>query len=208
MKKSLFILALLLMSLTSFSQVSFRPGVRVGANYSSISNTVSDSKMGLNAAVFGALKLTQFYTLQPEIGYSNQGADRNFTGGNDKNFDIHYVSIAVANKFFPIKDLGLHFIVGPSLDFNFDDNWINLINDDGESDITPIDFSLFAGIGYEFPFGLAIEFRYKQGFIDMDIWDDAYFASTYYEYDYYIEENDRNQLNSVFQLGLAYKFNF
>ena len=201
MKKLLFILAFTLLSFTTFSQVKVRPGLRLGANMSKISNSYTeDYKSGLNASIFLNVRFSNFYALQPEIFYSNQGGKGSIVGVED--FSVDYVGIAIANHFFVIENLGLHFIVGPSLDLNFDDNWVNLINDDSDLYITPLDFSFFGGIGYEFPFGLSIEARYKQGLIDIDAFDD------YYNNDGFYYENDENQLNSVIQIGVAYKFSF
>ena len=64
-----------------------------------------------------------------------------------------------------------------------------------EFDISPLDLTFTGGIGYEFGFGLGIEARYKQGAISTDFLgqNDLF-------------EEDGSQLNSVFQVGLAYKF--
>ncbi|MBR9757918.1 MAG: PorT family protein [Algicola sp.] len=207
MKKALLLFAFVTVSLTAFSQIKVRPGVRVGVNQSKITNTTLDSKLGLNAAIFANIQFSDLYALQPEIGYSNQGGTYKNNNNHEENFNLHYVSIAVANKFFPFKDMGLHFIAGPSLDFNFENNWVNLINDNSDSDITPFDLALFAGIGYEFPFGLSIEARYKQGLIDLDTFNDVSHFDNNDPYYYYNEDNE-NQLNAVFQLAIAYKFNF
>jgi hypothetical protein len=55
---------------------------------------------------------------------------------------------------------------------------------------------VFGGIGYEFDFGLALELRYKQGLIDLDFNDSGEYGGN----------TEENQLNRVFQIGLAYKF--
>src|SRR5690606_37173244 len=113
--------------------------------------------------------------------------------GSNKNLDINYISLGLGNKIFVGKNQGFHFIVGPGLDFNCDDNFFNLINSKGGNlKITPIDAVVFVGVGYEFDSGLTLELRYKQGLIDLDFKDIGEHGSN-------IEEN---QLNNVVQIGL------
>lgn len=222
MKKTILFFALLTVSITAFSQVKVRPGIRLGLNAANITNVEkksffqnSDIKIAPNAGLFVNIHLSNFYELQVETNYSNQGAKAsyietyNINGSPIRNeveedLSIHYVSLAIANKFFVIPDVGLHFIVGPSIDIN--------VSEDSIYNMTPVDFALFGGIGYEFPFGLGIEARYKQGLIDTrDNYDgDSFYAGSdgYYietDGDYY---DGDNWLNSVFQLGVYYKFNF
>ena len=67
-------------------------------------------------------------------------------------------------------------------------------------DLDGLDFALFGGIGYEFPFGLGLEMRYNQGFIDIFGYDS--------QDDYEDFEWDELYLNSYFQIGATYKFDF
>ena len=180
MKKLLFTSFFLTISYVLVAQSKSQLGIRLGVNNAKILNSELDNKTGLYTGLFLAVRFSDSYTMQPEIVYSN------------------YVSIALANKFFVSKNQGFHFILGPSLDVNFDDNFINLINDNGENlEITPIDLAVFGGIGYEFDFGLALELRFKQGLIDLDFNDSGEYGGN----------SEENQLNRVFQIGLAYKFN-
>jgi len=207
MKKIVFALACIVLTTTAFSQVKVRPGIKLGLNNSNINGMDgASSKTGFYAGAFVNVDISSFYELQLETMYSNQGATVRvselyvydsgdpFFNNNDNTTDINlqYLSIGIANKFFIVKDLGLHFIVGPSIDI--------LVDDDNFTNFTPIDLAFFGGIGYEFPFGLSIEARYKQGIIDLD---DGFttFGSNSSGY-------DKNYLNSVIQVGAAYKFNF
>ncbi|MCB4808050.1 PorT family protein [Tamlana sp. 62-3] len=200
MKNKLLSLLLLLLVSTSFAQVTFKPGLRFGANFSEITNTSSyKNKTNFYAGVFAEIKFTEFYALQPELFYSKQGAKHK---NNEGDIDIDYLSVALANKFFIDKNSGLHIILGPSIDINLEYNWVSVLNDNVDYELTPIDLSLLGGIGYEFPNGLSIEARLKQGLIDLDLFNNA---------DYNDNENnqqDDNQLNKVFQLGITYKFKF
>jgi len=195
MGKTLFFTIFLIFSLNAFGQGKTGFGIKMGINNSRIQNSGLDNKVGLYAGMFLAVRFTDAYTLQPELLYSNQGGKANF--GSNKNLNINYISIAIANKFFVGKNNGFHFILGPELDFNFEDNFFNLINSTGGNlKITPIDAVVFVGVGYEFNFGLTLELRYKQGLIDLDFKDKGEYGSN----------TEANQLNNVVQIGLAYKF--
>ena len=61
------------------------------------------------------------------------------------------------------------------------------------------------GIGYDFPFGLSVEARYKQGIID---YDDGFSEFGDSSDPYYDDNYDKNNLNGVFQIGVSYKFDF
>lgn len=90
-------------------------------------------------------------------------------------------------------------LVAPSLDILLDDGFDNSrISSDGyyydnynDNDITGFDLAFAFGAGYEFPFGLGVEARYKVGIIDI--------------LDFF---SDGNSKNNVVQLGLNYKFKF
>ena len=188
MKKYILLLAFFSFFLTN-AQIEFRPGVKAGLNLANFTNTESNTKTDFYIGAFLNVDFVSFYNLQPEVVYSRQGLKSKFSGIDD--LEINYISIAIVNKFFPFKDLGLHAIVGPSFDFNISDNYDSSFTDD----IVGFDFGLFGGVGYEFPFGLSVEARYKQGFVDI------------------FGENVNNTVgfdelfaNKVIQIGVSYQF--
>ena len=88
-------------------------------------------------------------------------------------------------------------MVGVGIDVKINNNV-----DDYYFDTAPIDITFTGGIGYDFPMGLSIEARYKQGIIDFD---DGFseFGDSNSGYD-----EDENNLNGVIQIGVSYKFDF
>jgi len=175
------------------AQIEFKPGVKAGVNSANITNSVVDAKTDFYAGAFLTVKFADFYNLQPEIVYSRQGAGRpELDGLNADELELNYISLVIANKFFPFKDLGVHAIVGPSFDFKVSDNY----DPDFGDDIVGFDFGLIGGVGYEFPFGLSVEARYKQGFVDIfgeNVNDTVSFDELF--------------ANKVLQVGVAYQFN-
>ncbi|WP_084696419.1 porin family protein [Maribacter thermophilus] len=196
MKTKLLIIFLIVSSTTLFSQEKTKMALRMGLNSSKVLNSNLHTKYAPYAGVALAIAFNETYTLQPEITYSKQGGKSEIPELDD--IDINYLSVSVANKIFT-EGGHFHFILGPSIDFNFNDNFINLINSDGDNfEVTPIDLAAFGGIGIEFDFGLALELRYKQGLIDLDFNDDGEYGNN----------NENNQLNRVIQIGALYKLNF
>lgn len=193
--------------------MTVQPVLRGGMNTSEINGIKGDNKTDFYLGASLALNLSRFYTLQPEITFSNQGGENIYklekvynsaTGkydyiGTYKNFDLQYLSIGVANKFYVTPRRDFHLLVAPSLDILLDDGFDNSrISSDGyyydnynDNDITGFDLAFAFGAGYEFPFGLGVEARYKVGIIDI--------------LDFF---SDGNSKNNVVQLGLNYKFKF
>jgi len=216
MKKRI-IIALAFFAFTAVqAQVSVKPGIRAGVNFSKF--TSADTQLKPNFYVGGTLgiKFTKVYTLQPELSYSRQGANvteyyQSSTDGFDPAFyvsqrktkyELNYLTLGIINKFTFGK--GFQVAVGPSLDFKVSDNFA------GNNSNRPIDFdlSLVAGIGYAFSNGITIEARLKQGLVDIFGYE-VYNDYNDYDYDY---QNDNyysyNQavLNQVIQLGVSYSF--
>ncbi|OEK09631.1 hypothetical protein A8C32_13090 [Flavivirga aquatica] len=198
MKNILVILVAFGIFTSSYSQTKKSFGIRGGINLSNLSNADLDQKTSGYFSVFGHFKFSDLYALQPEIGYSNQGGSVKNTSAID-DIEIYYISFSAINKFF-VKDSGFHFLIGPGLDFDVDDTIIGLSNNNEGNDITFIDVTFNVGIGIEFKNGLGIEARYKQGLVDV-------FSGSWHNFDSELYENEI-QHNTVFQLGLFYKFNF
>ncbi len=179
--KRIFTLIILSLSINIFSQVSFKPGVKIGVNLADIQNTVGDSRTGLYAGIFGELKLGGVYALQPEIYYSQQGK---------KDYDIDYISILIANKFYFLdENIPVYFVIGPGLDIELGGETESYSTSTSTGVTFDADISFVGGFGYDFPFGLGIEARYKQGITD-------------------VFQLAEKRLNSVIQLGVVYKFDF
>lgn len=194
MKKLLFISCLVCIGNFVFLHGQVRPGIKLGLNNSNLSNTRLENKSDFYLGGLIDISLSDYYALQPEIIYSRQGGKSNSTEFGDVHID--YIAIIAANKFFVGPKKGFHFNVGLGFDFNVGGNWTPLFGSgDDEFDISPIDMTFSGGIGYEFGFGLTLEARYKQGVLSTDFLGSRDL----------FEENG-SQLNSVYQVGLAYIF--
>lgn len=200
--KKLFIAAVI--SLFALSQaeaqVSFRPGVRGGLNFSHFTKgddytnfyydgtdyVYTDSRRDFGSktdfyfGMYGALKLTKMYTLQPEIDYSRQGSTYEFIGSNNirttQDLNVSYLSIAVVNK-FTFNKFNVH--VGPTVDF--------VVEDDFDTD-SDVDFAFQLGAGYDFTKNFGIEARVKKGIIPV------------------LDFSDNSHTNVVFSVGATYTF--
>lgn len=215
MRKAIVLLGIVLAAFSAQAQISVKPGLRAGLNFSKFTNSDTNLKTDFFVGGSIAIKLNKLYTLQPEVTYSRQGAKLNFypvyidqtfdpainTNYHQQTLQLDYLSVAVINKFTFGK--GFQALVGPSFDFKIADNfWKNSYD-------TPIgfDLALVAGIGYTFSKGLTIDARIKQGLIDV-------FGYDYTEYNYYDDNGnyysdggiEEAVLNQVFQFGVSYSF--
>lgn len=186
------------------AQITVKPGVRGGVNFSVLTADVFDVRPDVYLGGLAEIKLAKFYALQPEINYSRQGATANFMydagfgryGEYDKDYSLQYLNINLINKFYVFH--GLHALVGPSMDFKLSDN---MGSDFGE-EVRNYDIGLNLGIGYTFPIGLTIESRFKFGFLDVFGHDDPDYYDNYYNNSYF----DGPVVNGVFQTGVTYTF--
>ncbi|MES2748201.1 MAG: outer membrane beta-barrel protein [Bacteroidota bacterium] len=203
MKKVLIIAMLAFFGMTQ-AQVTFKPGLRGGVNFSHFTkgdeyngyydnnrNYVNgvyrdefSSKTDFYLGFYGALHLTKYYTLQPEIDYSRQGAEyKGRLGEADFTYEVSYLSIAVVNKFTFSDKFNIH--VGPTIDIQVEDNFPT------ENEI---DFAFILGAGYNFTKNFGIEARVKKGIIPViDSYTDTFYGG-----------NDHT--NVVFSVGATYTF--
>lgn len=198
--RKLTVIAFFLFASIMSAQVTFKPGLRAGASFSNFSNTRSDYKTDFYIGGFGEIKLTKFYTLQPEITYSQQGADNvktfiRYNNGPDviesRNLEIDYLSLAMINKF--TFNGGFQLQVGPTLDFRLQDNLLYQKSD--------VDLAFIMGIAYKLKSGLTFEARFKKGLVDVldsDIYESNRDNDEFWLADY--------NTNISFQLGISYPF--
>lgn len=177
------------------AQASFKPGLRGGANFSHFTkgnvydyyydengNEISDrltqysSKTDFYIGFYGALKLSKYYTMQPEINYSGQGSNFKSYNRPSRNLNVDYLSLGLMNK-FTFANFNLH--VGPTLDF--------LVNKDFNTE-TNFDMAFVLGLGFNFTPNFGIEARVKKGIIPV------------------VDFSDDNHTNVVFSVGGTYTF--
>lgn len=195
MKKQIFIAFFAILGLSQVeAQVTFKPGIRAGLNFSHFTKGDNSyyyndsnsqrrefsSKTDFYVGFYGALKLTNHYTLQPEIDYSRQGSKFEFRDGNYKyanTLNVSYLGVQIMNKFTFADKFNIH--IGPGLDFQVEDDF----NTDSEVDLTFI-----LGAGYKFNDNFGIEARIKKGIIPV------------------LDYSDGNHSNVVFSIGATYTF--
>lgn len=213
MKRKLIITFFILIGIaqSSEAQITLKPGIRTGVNFSKFTNFDTNFKTGFYVGGELAIKFNKLYTLQPELVYSRQGGNRTvnysdlniynpndpiFLNDNEISYTIGYFSLSAISKFN--FGTGFHLLVGPSLDFKVNDNF----KDDLFSRGQPIgfDFALVGGFGYSLPNGLSFEARFKQGMLDI-------YGNNYNNIDQNNNGNyDEVVLNQSFQLGVSYTF--
>jgi len=180
------------------AQVTFKPGVKAGLNFSNFTNSETDAKTDFYVGGLLAIKFAKSYTLQPELVYSRQGAYEKITNayvvpnassyiqGYDRTvkYSLDYISLGIINKF--TLGQGFNFVVGPSLDFKVFSDFKS-----GYDNPIGFDFAVIGGVGYTFSNGISIDARFKQGVLDI-------FGDNY----------DEDILNQLVQVGVSYTFDF
>ncbi|NIF07682.1 PorT family protein [Chryseobacterium sp. Tr-659] len=180
----------------SFAQVTFNPGIRVGANISHLSEGQNNywytdqqsyyqygtdrydikSKVDFYVGFQANIRFARFYALQPELYYTRQGArfEKQNTNAESKTVSLSYVGAAVVNKFYFDK-FNIHF--GPTLEVLTDNKNI--------PSPASVDLGILLGAGYDITKNIGVEARIKKGFVKIF--------------------NDHT--NVTFQAGVYYTFN-
>ncbi|MCD1115755.1 outer membrane beta-barrel protein [Chryseobacterium turcicum] len=201
--KKIHFLAFLFFSSLSFAQVTFKLGLRAGANFTHFTQgkgTVQNGEIEFNEGTdsyspveipykftnrtdfyigfFGNIRLAKFYALQPEFNYSRQGSKVETPIKHTRNeYKISYFGTQLINKFY-FKNFNV--LVGPTVDIVV------------EKDFNPsydFDIGITAGGGYDITQNLGVEARVKHGFLHT------------------INNYQGKHANVVFQAGLYYTFN-
>jgi hypothetical protein len=197
MKKLTFLI--ILISSLSFAQVTFNPGIRAGLNlakftqsdngiynwfdedpdyyYPNYQKEETDFIADFYVGLFGNIRFTKFYALQPELNYSRQGSKIRVANETYEP-KISYLSLQIVNKFY-FQKFNIH--VGPSIDFALEDK--------GFSPSNNVDLGFLLGAGYDITNNFGIEARVKKGIVEV-----AY-------------SNDENRTNVLLQAGVYYTFN-
>jgi len=165
-------------------------GVKGGLNYYNIYNDLNtnyDPRIGYHVGIFGHIHFNNYFSFQPEVVYSTQGAKYKFNSV-DTRYNLNYINVPVLFQY--MFDNGFRIQAGPQVGLLVS---AKSINDNGtidnRDDFKPLDFSLSVGLGYIFPpTGVGIGARYNHGIGN-------------------INKNDSsNSTNRGFQLGLFYIF--
>jgi len=198
MNRKFTIIALsLLTTFAAQAQTKVSPGLRTGLNICRITQTKFDRRADFYIGGFVAIKFSPYYTMQPELTYSRQGATGvsyfydEALGVNipaEDNISIQYLSFAFVQKFTINNRFNVH--LAPTMDVETGSN-ISTNSD--------IDLGVLAGVGYTLPFGLTIEARVKKGLIDVVHSADYNNPSDIYYVDNY-------NTNFIYQVGVSYNF--
>lgn len=194
MKKLIASLVLSLAFGMANAQVELWLGPKVGLNIASVSDLGGDATAGMYGGVAFAVKFSERYALQPELGFSMQGVKSE----NSDDLKLNYFTVGLINKLYLVD--GFHVMAGPEFNFKVNDTFSDYVyldeNDEWEmydNSIQPFDFAIVGGLGYDLPFGLSFEARFKQGLLDI---------TDFFNF----EEDSKSMLNQVFQIGIVYKF--
>lgn len=171
-------------------------GIKGGVNFATVSGDdfdSPDSRTSFHVGLLAEFPLTEMFSLQAEALYSGQGfesdLDGEIFGGEGKvEYQLDYINVPVLAKVYILDGLSIE--AGPQFGFKVNEEIdANANADDGDLNLDEaedFDFGVAAGITFETPMGLFATGRYTQGFTDI--------------------VNNRDVKNSVFQIGVGYKF--
>lgn len=173
-KNSLVLLALLLVFSTvahaqrrggGGSKVSL--GLKAGASLTNFTGADAqgyDNRFGFHAGIFANIGLTKLFAFQPELLYSQKGA--NYTGSSDRSLRLHYLDVPLA---FHVNTGGLFFEAGPQVGFLVGAKYQAGSNTvDVKDGTSSVDFGYLFGLGYQLKHGLGVGLRYNGGFTSVD----------------------------------------
>lgn len=203
MKKILLSLsAVFVFGLTNAQEINF--GVKAGLNLATLTGDIDDakSKTGFHVGAVAEFKLTDNFSIQPELLYSAQGAKTEYsesafgmTVTAEEDMKINYLTLPVMAKYYVIEGLSIQ--AGPQISYLLSAEYDYEVSGGGMSesgtedikdDLKSIDFGLAAGVGYELPMGLFFQGRYVVGLSNI------------------VDADEADLKNQVIQFSVGFKF--
>lgn len=199
MKKQLLSLCMIIGTM-AFAQSTNEPkfGVKAGGNLSGFTGSDSKSKLGFYAGAFVNVPISEAFSIQPEVVYSQQGAkakDKYYFGVitvTDIKQILSYINVPVMVQYNATPKFYLE--AGPEFGFlikaKAKENFMNTpLNRDNKDLLKTFNFGLGIGLGYKFTHNIGVNVRYIAGLTEI-VKDDLGDSSK----------------NTNFQLGLNYYF--
>lgn len=157
MKKTFLISIVLLAFSTNIHAQLVRFGIKAGLNYANLtgSEIKTDAITSYHAGLVAELKLTEGFSVQPELLYSTQGASYENAGEEFRN-ELGYLSIPILAKINLNKAVSLD--LGPQASF--------LMSERKEFDVKDsesFEFGLAAGLGLKITKSIFLQGRYVLG---------------------------------------------
>ena len=157
-------------------------GVKGGLNSSTLSGADgAKSIIGLNLGGFVEFKVSDKFSVQPELLYSMQGAKSDFGTLN-----MNYINIPVMAKYAVADKFNLQ--AGPQIGFLMSAKFDSV---DVKDSMKSMDFGVNLGAGYDITEKMSLDLRYNLGL-----------AQTQKE----LAAGETAVKNSVIQLSFGYKF--
>jgi len=214
----------------AFAQTSPQFGLKAGLNISSISDDGyedSKSKAGFYGGLFMNAPLSEMFSIQPEVLYSQMGAktvdtytstlgNASSTVRNSASLNLDYITVPVMFQFKATPAFYLEagpefgFLVGAKAKGDTQTSTTiggstSTTSESYSSREMKDNFSGFnmgaaLGLGFNFTENLGINARYVAGFTDINKKNNNENGNTS------LENNDNKNRNNTFQVGLSYKF--
>ncbi|NBL64884.1 outer membrane beta-barrel protein [Flavobacterium sp. NST-5] len=172
-------------------------GVKGGVNFATIAGgddfDSPDSRTSFHVGVLGEFPVADIFSIQVEALYSGQGfesdIDGEIFGGEGKvEYQLDYINVPVLAKLYATRNLS--FEVGPQFSFKVNEEIDADANADGGDldldEAKDFELGIAGGLTFQTDMGLFATGRYIYGLTDI------------------IENRDAR--NSVFQIGIGYKF--
>lgn len=159
----------LMLMAPSVMEAQIKFGVRGGLNASNISSDKLPSKserFGFHAGVFADVPVSpNFMSIQPELGFSTQGAAYKPTTER-KTLNLNYVNLIVPVAF---KLSAFDLQVGPYTSFLISKADYTVYSDNKVvvDAFKKLDIGLTAGLAYNINDNILVGLRYNQGFMDI-----------------------------------------
>jgi hypothetical protein len=165
----------------------------VGADTKTLAGTSGyDYRFGYLAGGFANIGFARLFAFQPEIIYSQKGA--NYKNVTDTGVRLHYVDVPLA---FHVNTDGFFFEAGPQVGFLVAARAQNgSVSTNVTSNYKSVDVGYLAGLGYQLKHGPGVGLRYNGAFTNYP--SSATLGNTT------IQPRARN---SAFQLYVTYSFN-
>lgn len=188
MKKLIVATVLTVMGLTTIDAQEIEIGAKAGLNLAKLQPELTDSRISFHLGGFAEIKLTDEFSVQPELLYSAHGAKDQKDANNDEIYKLDYLSLPVLAKYYVIDALSVEAgpQIGVLLSSKQEDNGET---DDIKDDTKSTDIGFAVGVGYKMENGLNFGLRY---FFGSDVND--------------IGEDPEKFKNRVFQISVGYRF--